>query len=35
MTTTDKADDLAELLAEGLDLCIRGRGLDEQVRNAL
>jgi hypothetical protein len=35
MTTTDKADDLAELLSEGLDLCIRGRGLDEQVMNAL
>ena len=26
---------LAELLSEGLDLCVRARGLDEQVQNAL
>ena len=31
----EPADTLAELLSEGLDLCVRARGLDEQVQNAL
>ena len=29
------ADELAEILSEGLDLCVRARGLDEQVQRAL
>ena len=36
MSTSDQpADILAELLSEGLDLCVRARGLDEQVGHAL
>lgn len=29
------AEELAEALSEGLDLCVRARGLDEQVQRAL
>lgn len=29
-----EADDLALLLSEGLDLCVRARGLDAQVERA-
>lgn len=29
------ADELAAILSEGLDLCVRARGLDEQVQRAL
>lgn len=29
------ADELAEIISEGLDLCVRARGLDEQVERAL
>lgn len=32
MTPTEE---LAEILSEGLDLCVRARGLDEQVQRAL
>lgn len=32
MTPTDE---LAELLSEGLDLCVRARGLDKQVQHAV
>lgn len=31
----DRADTLAELLSEGLDLCIRARSLDEQIERAI
>jgi len=31
----DDAQTLAELLSEGLDLCVRARKLDEQVTRAL
>jgi hypothetical protein len=29
------SDELAEILSEGLDLCVRARGLDKQVERAL
>lgn len=29
------ADELAEILSEGLDLCIRARGLDDQIERAI
>lgn len=29
------AEELAEILSEGLDLCVRARGLDQQIEYAL
>lgn len=29
------AEELADILSEGLDLCVRAKGLDEQVERAL
>lgn len=35
MPSDQTTDRLAELLSEGLDLCVRARKLDEQVERAL
>jgi hypothetical protein len=33
--TQGDLEEIAQLLSEGLDLCVRARGLDEQIERAL